>query len=146
MWAFYLYPKGNTLDHRWAFLCFLVGRFTEHFRRTDLFQRAVGPGVSVLRVCGSLGWAWTGIFGKGRQRETAALAGFLHHLDYPFLFSSSSSLFSFIFHTSISHIFSSKHYMYYVSHRCSRWISGSALGERPGPVWGDEVSTLEYHK
>lgn len=78
-----LYPRAYTLDHRWAFLCFLVGRFTEHFRRTDLFQRAVGPGVSVLRVW-SLGWAWTGAFGKWRHGKQRSSQGFCTPNGIPF--------------------------------------------------------------
>lgn len=65
MWAF-TYTPGHIywiIDGR--FLCFLVGRFTEHFRRTDLFQRAVGPGVSVPQ--GLVAWMGLGraFLGKG---------------------------------------------------------------------------------
>lgn len=91
----------------------------------DLFQRAVGPGVSVLRVWfarmgldGHLGKEDTGNSGP---RRLFAPSG----LPFPFFLLLSSPF----FHASISHTFSSKHYMYYVSHRCSRWISGSLGGE-----------------
>lgn len=126
----FTYTPGHTLDHRWAFLCFLVGRFTEHFRPTGFVPARCRAREYQCSGCGSLGWAWTGIWER-KTRETAVLAGFLDRLDYHFLFPL-LLLSSPFFHTSISHTFSPKHYMYYVSHRCSRWISGSLGGGDQG--------------
>lgn len=75
MWAFYLYPRAIHWIIDGRFCAFWSADLQSILERTDLFQRAVGPGVSVLRVCGSLGWAWTGIFGTGRhgkQRSSQA--------------------------------------------------------------------------
>lgn len=70
-----------------------------------------------LRVW-SLGWGLDGHFWEREIWETAVLAGFLHHLDYPFLFFFFFLLL--VLTSSTSHTFPSKHCMYYVSHRCSR--------------------------
>lgn len=77
-------------------------------------------------------WALDGAFGKGRhgkQRPSEAFAPY----GFPFLFFL-SSLFFFSppppSHLHSSHHFLSKHYMYYVPHLRSRWISGAHLGGR----------------
>lgn len=125
----FTYTPGHTLDHRWAFLCFLVGRFTEHFRRTGFVPARCRPGsISAQGVVRSDGLGRA--FGKGRhgkQRSSQAFCTIWTALSFFLLLLSSPFL-----HTSISHTFSSKHYMYYVSHRCSRWISGSLGGEDQG--------------
>lgn len=55
------------------------------FRRTDLFQRAVGPGVSVLRVVARMSLDG-GIWKKGGYRKQRSSQAFCTHLDFPFLF------------------------------------------------------------
>lgn len=78
------------------------------FRRTDLFQRAVGPGVSVLRVVARMSLDG-GIWKRGGYRKQRSSQAFCTHLDFP-CFSFFLSFFPFlhiisslILHTSISH-------------------------------------------
>lgn len=66
-------PGAYTLGDRWAFLCFLVGRFTEHFRPTGFCSSALS-GREYQCSWWSLEWAWTGIW--DREVRATAVLGF----------------------------------------------------------------------
>lgn len=110
MWAFTYTPGHIQLDHRWAFFVLSGSADLQSILETYGFVPArCRPGsISAQGVVARMG-AWTGIWERGRQRETAVLAGFLAPSGLPFSFVffrllSSSSLLLFL-HTSTSHTF-----------------------------------------
>lgn len=153
----YLYPGHIHWITDGRFLCFLVGRFTEHFRRTDLIPARCRPGsISVLRVYGrSDGLLARSIWEKGGYRKQPSSQGFFaHHKGFPFSLFFFFFISSFLTHTSIPHhkfpptsssfprntTCTTFHTSFDVNQRVPPW------GQGPGPAWCHRASTLEYHR
>lgn len=148
----YIIPQGILhLDHRLGVFCAFWSADLQSILDVRICSSALSAReyqCSGCRRSDGLGREHLGKWRHGKQRSSQGFC--TPYMDFTFfiIFFIIFSFLSFSPHTSIlPHTFSPRNTSCTTFHTVGRGGSaGSPLSGRPGPAWGHEVSSLEYHK